>query len=114
VITRYVLSASELASATLLTFCHEDFHEVWFAVNVTLHAREVSQAAQENTTALHELLIKATRIVFSRLGDCKNTPKIYNTTPCHTKICYIEKCLADAKQLTSSQLSLSHGKTTEK
>ena len=31
-----------------LTFCHEDFHEVWLAVNVTFHAREVSQATQKN------------------------------------------------------------------
>jgi len=33
-----------------LTFGHEDFHKMWFAVNVTLHASEVGHTATDNTT----------------------------------------------------------------
>jgi len=36
-----------------LTFCHEDFHEVWFAVDVTFHAREVSQATAKTAKFQH-------------------------------------------------------------
>ena len=52
-VRKYMHSATQTDSCMWLTgshtFCHENLHEVRFAVNVTFHASEVSHATEDNT-----------------------------------------------------------------